>query len=488
MRTAIYARYSSDLQSASSIEDQVRQCKALIEREGWQLEEVFADRGISGASVLRPAYQALLEGARNNAFDVIVAEGLDRLSRDQEDVAGLYKQLTFAGVKLVTLAEGEVNELHVGLKGTMNALFLKDLAQKTRRGLEGRVRQGKSGGGLSYGYDVVRETDAAGNPVAGGRRINEAEADVVRRIFALFASGQSPRAIARTLNGEGAPGPRGRAWSDTTIRGHATRRTGILRNDLYIGRLIWNKQRYVKDPRTGRRLARPNPSDQWIGQDVPDLRILDDDLWIRVQQRLDGIRNSQSVTKARETRFWEHRRPRHLLTGLVTCGVCGGRYASTGRDYIGCGRARRQGNCGNTKNLKRGVLDGLVVDALRQRLMEPELVKEFIAEFHRETNRLNATQDLHLALQRKELTDVTKKLDGLIAAIAEGFRSDELQNTVSELEARKRKIEASLKDASSPAPILHPNLSELYRRKVEGLRESLDDPAIRQEAIELLRI
>jgi len=487
MRTAIYARYSSDLQSASSIEDQVRQCKALIEREDWQLEEVFADRGISGASVLRPAYQALLEGARNNAFDVVVAEGLDRLSRDQEDVAGLYKLLSFAGIRLVTLAEGEVNELHVGLKGTMNALFLKDLAQKTRRGLEGRVRQGKSGGGLSYGYDVVRETDAAGNPMAGGRRINQAEAEVVRRIFALFAGGQSPRAIARTLNGEGAPGPRGRAWSDTTIRGHATRRTGILRNDLYVGRLVWNKQRYVKNPRTGRRLARPNPQEQWVEQDVPELRILDDDLWNRVQQRLDGIRNSASVTKARETRFWEHRRPKHLLTDLVTCGDCGGRYASIGRDYIGCGRARRQGNCGNTKSIKRGVLEELILGALRQQLMAPELVKEFIAEFHRETNRLNATQDLHLALQRKDLTDVTKKLDGLIAAIAEGFRSDELQNTLSELEARKRKIEAALKDASSPAPILHPNLSELYRRKVEALRESLDDPAIRQEAIELLR-
>ena len=80
-----------------------------------------------------------------------MAEALDRLSRDQEDVAALYKQLSFSGIKLITLAEGEINELHVGLKGTMNALFLKDLAQKTRRGLEGRVRQGKSGGGLCYG-------------------------------------------------------------------------------------------------------------------------------------------------------------------------------------------------------------------------------------------------------------------------------------------------------------------------------------------------
>ena len=119
--------------------------------------EVYSDHAISGATTLRPGYQKMLEDARAGRFEVLVAEALDRLSRDQENIAGLFKQLSFAGVRLITLSEGEVGELHVGLKGTMNALFLKDLAQKTRRGLEGRIRQGKSGGGLCFGYDVVRK-------------------------------------------------------------------------------------------------------------------------------------------------------------------------------------------------------------------------------------------------------------------------------------------------------------------------------------------
>lgn len=85
-----------------------------------------------------------------------MAEALDRISRDQADVATLYKQLHFLGIKIVTISEGPINELHVGLKGTMNALMLKDLAQKTHRGLRGRVEQGKSGGGLCYGYNVVK--------------------------------------------------------------------------------------------------------------------------------------------------------------------------------------------------------------------------------------------------------------------------------------------------------------------------------------------
>jgi DNA invertase Pin-like site-specific DNA recombinase len=146
----IYARYSSDLQRDASIEDQVRLCRKRIEQEGWEYLCAYTDRAQSGASALRPAYQALLEDARQGKFNVVVAEALDRLSRDQEDVAGLFKRLRFAGVRLFTLAEGEISELHVGLKGTMNALFLKDLADKTRRGLEGRVRQGHSGGGVVF--------------------------------------------------------------------------------------------------------------------------------------------------------------------------------------------------------------------------------------------------------------------------------------------------------------------------------------------------
>jgi DNA invertase Pin-like site-specific DNA recombinase len=96
---------------------------------------------------------------------VVLAEALDRISRDQEDVAGVFKRMAFAGVKIITLSEGEITHLHVGLKGTMNALFLKDLADKTRRGMRGRVEAGKAGGGLCYGYDVIRRNDAAGEPV-----------------------------------------------------------------------------------------------------------------------------------------------------------------------------------------------------------------------------------------------------------------------------------------------------------------------------------
>src|SRR5262245_5765497 len=140
MRAVIYARYSSDLQRDASIADQIRLCRERLESEGWQLVASYTDAAMSGAHHLRPGYQKLLEDARNGAFDIVVAEALDRLSRDQEHVAALYKRLRFCDVMLWTLAEGEITALHVGLKGTMNSIFLKDLADKTRRGLRGPRR------------------------------------------------------------------------------------------------------------------------------------------------------------------------------------------------------------------------------------------------------------------------------------------------------------------------------------------------------------
>ena len=337
---AIYARFSSENQSDASIDDQVRVCRRYAELQGFMVSAVYDDPAISGASTLRPGYQKLLEDARHGVFEIIVAEGLDRLSRDLADVALLYKHLSYLGIRLVTVAEGLVNELHVGLKGTMNALYLKDLAQKTHRGLEGRVRNGMSGGGNCYGYDLV-----PGQP--GARKINESQAAIVVRIMEEYAAGRSPRAIATQLNKERVPGPRGRSWRDSAIRGHITRGAGILNNELYIGRLVWNRQRFMKDPASGRRRSRRNDPERLVIEEVPDLRIVGDELWAAVKARQQGIRESEGVTKARDTRFWERRRAQHLLTGLIYCGSCGGRMASVGRDYLACSAARGQGTCSN---------------------------------------------------------------------------------------------------------------------------------------------
>lgn len=409
MRAAIYARYSSDHQRDASIEDQMRLCRIRLEREGWEAAGEFDDRAISGASMVRPGLQDLLTRARAGCFDVVVCEALDRLSRDQADVAQIYKQLKFSGVEIITLSEGPISELHVGLKGTMNALFLKDLADKTRRGLRGRVEHGCSGGGISYGYDVVKTLDERGEPDRGQRTINPQQAEVIRRVFELYATGHSPRKIANILNNDRIPGPSGGLWRDTTIRGHITRGTGLLNNELYIGRLIWNRQRYIKDPSSGRRVSRINDTDELIVTDVHELRIVDDLLWQKVKARQTGIRTSEPVRKLRESRFWERRRPKHLLTGMVFCAACGEAFASIGRDYLGCSRARSSKSCKNTHSIRRAYLEGHILDALKCNLMAPDLVEAFVEEFHAEVERQRRTDVTAEAAHHKDLAKITRK-------------------------------------------------------------------------------
>jgi hypothetical protein len=146
--------------------------------------------------------------------------------------------MAFAGVRIVTLSEGDVTRLHVGLKGTMNALFLKDLADKTRRGLRGRIEDGKSGGGLCFGYDVVKQFCY--------RTINIAEAAIVRRIFDDYIAGKSSRAIAWELNKEGVPGPQGSAWGPTTIHGCDNRLN--IRRDAFQASVLSGLRSHLMEP------------------------------------------------------------------------------------------------------------------------------------------------------------------------------------------------------------------------------------------------
>jgi len=430
MRTAIYARYSTDLQSDASIEDQLRLCRRLIEQNGWTVAESYIDAGLSGASHLRPGYQRLLQDGREGRFEAVVAEGLDRISRDQEHIASFYKQMVFQGIPVITVAEGEISELHIGLKGTMSSLFLKDLAQKTRRGLEGRVRKGKSAGGITYGYDVVRRLREDGTFTTGERQINEDEAAIVRRIFQDYANGKSPRSVAASLNAEGVPGPRG-TWGASTIHGNQKRGTGLLNNELYVGKLIWNRQRFVKDPATGKRQARPNPPEEWVIEDVPALRIIDQALWDAAKARQHATRNtaiSEGITKAR--------RAAHLFSGLLKCGHCGGAYILVGKAYYGCANTRNKGTCENRLTIRKDTLEERVLSGLQRELLHPELIAEFARAYQEEFNRLSKETRQHRERAVKDLVTVNRQIERIIEAITEGMFHASMKGRMDSLEAR----------------------------------------------------
>ena len=466
---AIYARYSSDHQKESSIEDQIRLCRERAEREGWHVTGCYKDQAMSGASLLlRHGVQLLIQDAMAGRFDMIIAEALDRLSRDQADTANLYKQLQFHGVKLVTLSEGDINELHVGLKGTMNALFLKDLANKTRRGLRGRVEKGKSGGGKSYGYDVVRDFDVNGEAIRGDRTINKEESAIIRRIFMEYANGKAPRTIAIQLNKEGIPGPTGKAWGPSTINGNRRRGTGILNNELYIGRLVWNRLRYLKDPKTGKRVSRLNPESEWVIKEVPDLRLVDQDLWEAAKAR------QADLDKAGPT-FNTKKRAKYVFSGLIKCGCCGSSYVMRNAYQLMCATAHNKGTCDNRLVIKRPDIEQRILEGMRDNLMRPDLFEEFCEEYTRHINRGRIHMRTAITRKQNDLEKVERELLTLVQAIKDGLPALTIKDQMIELENRKLTLKADMDNAVEPPVLLHPNMAKLYRRKLSTLADTLGD-------------
>jgi hypothetical protein len=129
------------------------------------------------------------------------------------------------------------------------------------------------------------KTITDGSVTTGEREIEPTEAAIVERIFRDFVAGVSPKQIAKNLNREGIAGPFGGPWNPSTIYGNAKRGTGILNNELYIGRLVWNRLRYVKNPDTGKRVSRMNQSSEWMTREVPALRIVYEELWTAAKMR-----------------------------------------------------------------------------------------------------------------------------------------------------------------------------------------------------------
>ena len=479
-KVVIYSRFSSDMQDERSIQDQERTCVEYAEKNGWTVIHKFADCGISGASMLnRPEMQKMLQGASSGLFDIVLSEALDRLSRDMEDTASIYKKLNFADVTLHTLSEGVVSQMHVGFKGTMNSMFIEELRRKTHRGLQGRALKGKSAGGKSYGYDTVRSLDASGEPITGERTVNEFEASIVRRIFSEYVRGKSPKKIAFDLNEEGVSAPTGGAWGASTIYGNRHRGTGVLNNELYIGRQVWNRQRYLKDPTTGKRVSRPNPESEWVVSEVPELRIIDQEQWDKVKE-YQGVLEKKIAPN-------QKRRPAHLLSFLLKCGECSGGMSIVSKGRYGCSTARNKGTCGCRTTISQAELEGRVLDAIKSRLMDPELTKVFCQEYVSQLNRTRIERNASITLKQKELAKIDREMEKAYQAMLDGLDMSFVKEKMTALQARKTEVEGFL-DQTEEAPVyVHPNMAQRYASAVQGLMENLNDPEHRQEAAKTIR-
>ncbi|MFZ5745240.1 MAG: recombinase family protein [Pseudomonadota bacterium] len=492
MRTVIYARFSSTLQNARSIEDQVALCRERCTREGWEVVDVFTDYAISGAAGIdeaaRPGLNALLARVEGGGVDQVLAEATDRIARHQGDAFAIRERITFAGARIFTLSDGEVTEITATFRGLMDAQFRKDLAAKVKRGQRGTITQKRAAAGIAYGYRSANRIEPDGKVLRGLREIDEEKAEVVRRIFRDYAAGISPRAIAEALNVEGVPAPqssggRGSFWRASTLYGDRKRKNGILQNRLYIGELVFNRTRKVRDPKTRKALIVANPEEQWLVEPVPELRIIDDRLWQAAQTVLET---------GQQRRPEQARRPKHLLSGLCACGTCGGAWTIRGPNRWGCSRNKEGGSaaCANGRTISTAIMEQRVLAGLQEQMLDPALVEIYVREYHLEHARRAKELSTDGDRLRRKHREASGRVERLVEAIAQGGDDfQEIRDALTKARADRDQVARELEQLEAlPVVALHPTVIADYRDQVAQLNAALaDNPAARIEAIPRLR-
>jgi site-specific DNA recombinase len=462
-RCAIYARYSSDLQRESSIEDQIRRCREYAIRQGWSVVEecVIADRAVSAATVAnRCGLQRLVEAAKAKplAFDCLLLDDTSRLARDLSDALRTVKILEYRGVTVVSVSQGidssqgNSRPLLV-MQGIMDEQYLTDLAKKVHRGQEGRALHGYTTGGRVYGYRNVPIED---NSRVGkyGRfyvlgvklEIIGEQAAIVVRLFSMYADGMGQGAIAKRLNGDGINGPNG-PWSRYTIH-------EMLRNERYRGVFVWGRTKKDRDPETGRKVSRDTPESQWRRVEIPEWRIVPEELWQAVELR----------RKAAATAFHKlggmsrtERSRRYLFSGILKCGECGSSMViSTGggrRGYVkyGCHAHKQNGTCGNRLMIRQDRLEEQLLAAIEQRFFGSRMLDYAVKRCEDEMRKRLAAMERQGSITtvdslKKDLEDRRQRRGRLLEALETGGDIKTLIGRLRELENEIKRIETAIAD------------------------------------------
>lgn len=314
---------------------------------------------------------------------------------------------------------------------------------------------------MPYGYKSTAEP--------GVIAIDDKKADVVRKIFQMYADGYSPRAIAGSLNAEGVPSPRGGKWNASTINGHRSRGVGILRNTIYVGQRVWRRTCKVRNPDTGQKLIRAQNKEKQISVEVPHLRILKKELWSSVQTRLPNRTNAKPYPTRRA----------YLLSGLMECGECGSSYtAMGGGKYIkfGCSARRESSTCTNRRLISRSIVDNCVLVAIEEHLLQENCIGPAVHTLKQEYKRLEGKTERLRPKTEKRLLDIQRAKRDLLLLLESGVEPEAIRDRLLELDQEERSKKEILAEVPKLPTIDVDRAVAAYREVVGGvLEQTLED-------------
>ena len=436
---------------------------------------------MSGVGSDRPAFQRMMSAAVSpeRPFSVILVDDTSRLSRNTEEALGIFRRLNFAGVQLIAVSQGidstdDQADVLVTVHGMVDSLYVKELAKKTHRGLEGLVLRGLSAGGRCFGYDTI----SVGEGTSKRLVVNQSEAAIVRRVFEMSSSGVSLKKISWGLNAERIPPPRPRkgkqfaTWCPTGIR-------EMLRRELYIGRAVWNRSRFVKRPGTNHRVRRARPQSEWKFTERPDLRIVSDELWRAVRQRFERVRVTYPghgkgggwLTRAATSPY--------LFSGLLKCGICGGNLVivtgNKGRyRRYGCSQHFYRGTCSNAMTERQEWLEEQLIKELQEQVLKPEVTDFALDEFARQLKSELGKLAGNVGAMRRRKSELEAELRRYADALGSGGNMpaiiEAMRTRQAELDSITEKLLSTQPD-SNEARLL--DIRRFVTKRILDLRELL---------------
>jgi DNA invertase Pin-like site-specific DNA recombinase len=469
LRAAIYARFSSEMQRSTSIDDQIAVARQHADRHGWRVlnGHIYTDEAMSGVSLDRPGLQALLATAatRPRPFDVLLVDDTSRIARDLSDALRLLQRLKFCGVRVVYISQNidsshEQAETLIAVHGVVDNLYVVEMAQKIKRGLKGQHARGFATGGRTFGYRTVPVPDPSGKrdpngyPAVIGHRLEVVpeEAEIVRQVFTWYADGSGTSTIVERLNQTGSHPSPGKKWKAGAV-------ARLLTNERYRGLQIWGQKKFERRPETRQKVARAVPRSEWQIAERPDLRIVSEALWASARARQQEVRQLFGITEGRTLARGKNglAYSKHLFTGRLRCGTCGGGMTTVcsghGSPRYGCVRSWKNGPsaCSNRRTVRAKVADPALLAGLQAMLLNPATVRMVTAAVTAAVRQQLSKKPARRQELEEQRSEARRKLENLIAALEENGPSVALREAVRTREAAIARIEDQLATLERPA-------------------------------------
>lgn len=443
-RTAIYARYSCDKQSETSIEDQIRRCRETAQRFGLTVDNdlIFTDAAMSGMEVAnnkREGYKKFSQAWISGQFDCFIVDEFGRLSRDAVEQAQIIRRLEQNRRVRMICADG-INtaesdwQLRVGLQGILAQQEIRKIQHRVGRGMLGQLERGFMIATPVFGYDLKREFDSVGDRIGTRWVINSTEASVVQEIFSKREAGQSMHQIAAWLNTSGVPcsraakKPDGGYWRPSRVR-------SLLANTVYRGEFVWHGSRNyrLKAEKQG------VPMEQKVFA-RPELRIVSDETWNRC--------NTKSHSRT------GYGGGKHFLAGLITCGCCGGTLVLSAHSRcrsVYCANCTVAKHANNELDRQTSTVATEGVQLLLTRALKHFLTPGFLELFRTALRqRLTGDKKGELDAARSRLAQLRSSQDRLSRLLADVSNDDpvlesrynEARDKVANMQTRLQELEA----------------------------------------------